>query len=93
MVRLVSQVAGMRRREEAVTDKSEESRMKTAVVIVEPIVTPIWAMLRTADQPDSKATLEPAKFGAKSSMRPSPRKKRLATEQKIKKTDEPGSGR
>jgi len=93
LVRLVSHVVGTRRREEAVTDKSEESRMKAAVVMVEPMVAPSCEMLRMADQLDSKATLEPAKLGAYSSIRPSARKKRLATEQKIKKMDDPGRER
>lgn len=70
MVRLVSHVVGKRRRDDPVTDKSEVSRRKAAVVIVEPMVAPICAMLRTADQPHSKATLEPAKFGANNSIRP-----------------------
>lgn len=70
LVRLVSHVVGTRRREEAVTDKSEESRMKAAVVMVEPMVAPSCEMLRAAAQPDSKATLEPAKLGAYSSIRP-----------------------
>jgi hypothetical protein len=70
IVKPESQVVGMSNNDDAVTVESEVWWMKRAALTVTPIADPMCAKLSTADQPDSKATLEPAKLGATNSKRP-----------------------